>query len=713
MSNEPAMAAPVAGPAAPDRDDDEIDLLQYWNIVRRNRFLIAAIAGICLALALVLTLLATPIFRAASMLQIEREAMQVLNVEGLVPTEAGGAIANEFYQTQYTLLASQSQAQRVAQDLNLIADPHFKEAVDAVDDKLPAVERAVAQRREVADALLKMVTVEPVRNSRLVKVNVDSPDAGFAARIANAWGDAFIAANLERRFDASSYARKYLEERLAQLKARLADSEAELVNFASQQQIISVGEDKPSLAAQNLGDLNGALATAQQERIKAQAEWNQAASGNGLGLQQTLDNPVIQNLRTERAKISGEYQEQLRTYKPGYPDMQRLAGQIAELDRQIAAEIGNVRASVKAKYDAAQQQENLLKSRITGLKGDVLDLQNRSIQYNILKREAETNRQLYDGLLQRYKEIGVAGGIGANNIFVVDRAEVPENPYKPRLPLNLAIGLLLGLMLGVLAAFARHFMDRTVHSGPQLEQLTGRPVLGVIPRLDDGVTPAEAALDLRSPFSESYRSVRTALQFATTHGLPASLLITSPNASEGKSTTAMELAHNIAQLQKRVVLIDADLRNPSVHKLMSLPNGVGLSSVLSGAADIAAAMQRTAGGLPVITSGPIPPNPPELLAGEGLTDLLSALSSQFDVIVLDGPPVLGLADAPLLGNKAEATILVASADSTRNEAVTGALARLTAARANVLGSILLGYDLKKGDSYGYGGYTYYNYGNNK
>ena len=713
MSNEPAMAAPLTGPAALDRDDDEIDLLQYWNIVRRNKMLIAAIAGVCLALALVLTLLATPIFRASSMLQIERESIQVINVEGIQPTEAGGAIANEFYQTQYTLLASQSQAQRVAQDLNLITDPHFKEAVDAVDDKLPAVERAVAQRREVADALLKMIKVEPVRNSRLVKVNVDSPDAGFAARIANAWGDAFIAANLERRFDASSYARKYLEERLAQLKARLADSEAELVNFASQQQIISVGEDKPSLAAQNLGDLNGALATAQQERIKAQAEWNQAASGNGLGLQQTLDNPVIQNLRTERAKISGEYQEQLRTYKPGYPDMQRLAGQIAELDRQIAAEIGNVRASVKAKYDAAQQQENLLKSRITGLKGDVLDLQNRSIQYNILKREAETNRELYDGLLQRYKEIGVAGGIGANNIFVVDRAEVPENPYKPRLPLNLAIGLLLGLMLGVLAAFARHFMDRTVHNGPQLEQLTGRPVLGVIPRLDDGVTPAEAALDLRSPFSESYRSVRTALQFATSHGLPGSLLVTSPNASEGKTTTAMELARNIAQLQKRVVLVDADLRNPSVHKLMSLPNGVGLSSVLSGAADVTAAMQRSADGLPVITSGPIPPNPPELLAGDGLSALLATLAAQFDVIVLDGPPVLGLADAPLLGNKAEATILVASADATRNEAVTGALARLTASRTNVLGSILSGYDLKKGDSYGYGGYTYYNYGNNK
>ncbi len=713
MSNQPAMAAPLTGPAALDRDDDEIDLLQYWNIVRQNKMLIAAIAGVCLALALVLTLLATPIFRASSMLQIERESIQVINVEGIQPTEAGGAIANEFYQTQYTLLASQSQAQRVAQDLNLITDPHFKEAVDAVDDKLPAVERAVAQRREVADALLKMITVEPVRNSRLVKVNVDSPDAAFAARIANAWGDAFIAANLERRFDASSYARKYLEERLAQLKARLADSEAELVNFASQQQIISVGEDKPSLAAQNLGDLNGALATAQQERIKAQAEWNQAASGNGLGLQQTLDNPVIQNLRTERAKISGEYQEQLRTYKPGYPDMQRLAGQIAELDRQIAAEIGNVRASVKAKYDAAQQQENLLKSRITGLKGDVLDLQNRSIQYNILKREAETNRELYDGLLQRYKEIGVAGGIGANNIFVVDRAEVPEKPYKPRLPLNLAIGLLLGLMLGVLAAFARHFMDRTVHNGPQLEQLTGRPVLGVIPRLDDGVTPAEAALDLRSPFSESYRSVRTALQFATSHGLPGSLLVTSPNASEGKTTTAMELARNIAQLQKRVVLVDADLRNPSVHKLMSLPNGVGLSSVLSGAADVTAAMQRSADGLPVITSGPIPPNPPELLAGEGLSALLATLAAQFDGIVLDGPPVLGLADAPLLGNKAEATILVASADATRNEAVTGALARLTASRTNVLGSILSGYDLKKGDSYGYGGYTYYNYGNNK
>lgn len=693
-----------------ERDPDEIDLLQYWHILWNNRWLVAIVGASVVAIALVLTLLATPIFRANSLLQIERESLQVVNVEGVMPTERG-YYGDDFYQTQYELLSSHSLALRVVQDLNLTQDPHFKPLLEGVGEGEKPAQRLQEQRRVLADILLGDVSVEPVRNSRLVRINVDSPDPNVAARVANAWSQAFIAANLERRFDASSYAGKYLEERLAQLKAKLEDSEKALVEFASQEQIVSVGEDKPSLSAQNLSELNASLAKAQDERIRAEAEWAQAAQGEGLGLPQVVGNPLIQRLREERSKLQGEYQEKLRTFKPDYPDMQRLSGQIAEIDRQIAGEVGHIRSSVKARYDAAVAQEDMLTSRIGGLKGDVLDLQNRSIQYNILKREAETNRQLYDGLLQRYKEIGVAGGVGANNIFVVDRAMVPEAPYKPSLLRNLALAILVGGMLGVLAAFARHYLDRTIHSPKALEELTHRPVLGVIPRLATGVTPAQAATDLRSPFAEAYRSVRTALQFATAHGIPASLFVTSPSASEGKSTTALELARNIAQLGKRVVLVDADLRNPSVHKLTGLSNASGLSNVLAGAATADTAVQVSKDfGLSVITSGPLPPNPPELLAGDGLHALLSALGERFDVIVLDGPPVLGLADAPLLAHRAEATLLVASAEQTRTDALQGAMQRLVAARAHVLGSVLTGFDLNKGDSYGYGGYTYYNYG---
>lgn len=711
----PGNAAPLdlASPARPD--DDEINLLEYWQILRERQWLVLGVLGAVVLLTLVFTLLATPIYRAGTTLQIERDTMKVTSFEGITPVESPQD--RDFYQTQYELLQSRSLATRVIQDLKLIDHVEYAKSIKAVDERLSAktgvdAAPATAQKareQAVVEPVLKALTIEPVRNSRLVKVNFDSPDPQLAARVANAYAEAFIAANLERRFEASSYATKYLEERLAQLKARLEDSERELVLFSEREQIVSVGEGSPSLSAQNLSQLNAALATVQDQRIKAEAKWKQASTVNGLGLPEVVQNLLVQKLREQRAVLASEYQEKLGTYKPDYPDMVRLRGQIAELDSQVATEIANIRGAIQANYDSARGQEALLREQIATLTGDVLDLQGRSIQFNILKRETDTNRQIYDALLQRYKEIGVAGGVGANNISVIDRAIVPEKRHSPRLALNLAVGLLLGSFLGVLVAFLLHHLDRTVKTPDALRELIGRPVLGVIPLLAEGTTPAQAANDLRSPFAEAYRSLRTALQFSTPHGLPHSLLVTSANAAEGKSTTALELARNIAQLGKRVVLIDADLRNPSVHRLLGLANGTGLSNVLAGAAEASAALQSLGDiKLSVMTSGPLPPSPPELLAGDRLSALMHTLRQDFDVIVLDGPPVLGLADAPLLAHRVEATLLVAAAEQTRGDALQIALQRLLSVRAHVLGSLLTSFDLqRKGEGYGY---TYYSYG---
>lgn len=692
-------------------DDDQINLLEHWNILRRRWRLLVGTALATAFIALVFTLLTTPTYRAGTTLQIERDTIKVVAFEGLEPSES--PLDRDFYQTQYELLKSRSLARRVIEDLKLVGDPTYAKYVESADedadkrsDGKPILESARRQLREEAlvDPVLESLAIEPVRNSRLVRINFDSPDQEMAAKIANAYAAGFVASNLERRFQASSYAKKYLEERLAQLKDRLEDSEKQVVAFSEQEQIVSVSDDKPSLDAQSLGDLNSALATAQAARMKAEALWRGANQGDGMALPQVVANPLIQKLREQKAGMEATYQNSLATFKPDYPNMVQLHQQIAEANRQIGAEISNIRQAVRIDYEAALAQENLLKSRIVALKGDVLNLQGRAIQYNILKREAEKNRQLYDALLQRYKEIGVSGGIGANNISVIDVATPPIKANSPRKLLNLAIGVVLGALLGVLAVFVAQYLDNTLRDPKALEDAAGLAVLGAIPRLDEGETPQQAASDLRSPFSEAYRSVRTALQFATARGLPGTLLITSAGPSEGKSTTALELAQNISQLGKRVLLVDADLRGASVHKVTGLSTAKGLSSLLSNACALEDAIQPwRSDALTVITAGPLPPNPPELLGGDALPRLLGKLRETYDVIVLDGPPILGLADAPLLANHAEATMLVVAAQATRIDALQSAIRRLQFARARLIGAVLTRFDMASGDEhYGYG-----------
>lgn len=702
-------------------DGDEIDLLAYWRILVKRRWTVLGAAGIVLATALVGTLLMTPIYRASTSLQIDRDTIKVVEVEGITPVEGAGD--RDFYQTQYELLQSRALAQRVASQLGLAEG----DQLERLDPPSPVAAirgffagggddtsaEASDQRLGAATSFIQDgLTVEPVRNSRLVRVHFDSPDPEFSERAANAIAEAFIASNLERRFDSSSYAKTYLEDRLQELKLKLEDSERKLVEFAQQEQIVSSGEGSASLSEQNLGTLNAALAEASRERIRAESRWRQAQASKGMvALGEIGENSIIKSLQERRAELQGEYQDKLRKFKPGYPEMVQLQGQIDEVERQITAEIASIKSAIQAEYLAAQEQERLLSEQLASLKTEVLDLQNRSIQYNIFKREVDTNRQLYEGLLQRYKEIGVAGGVSSNNIAVVDRAQRGYK-FKPSLARNLALGLLAGLMLGVLLALGFEYLDDTLKSPEDLEKQLGLPVLGVIPLLKAPETPAKALEDPRSAFSEAYRSVRTALQFSTETGVPRCLLVTSAGPSEGKSTTALTLAKNFAQLGKRVLIVDADLRNPSLHRALGKPNDSGLSNYLAGAAKATEVILATDTPLLMyMPTGPLPPNPAELLMGPKMLSLLSIAAEKFDQVIIDGPPVMGLADAPILANLATGTLVVIEAGETRIGLARNALKRLYAARAHVIGALLTKFSAKHaGYGYGYGGYNYYSYG---
>jgi capsular exopolysaccharide synthesis family protein len=723
----PAFANPlmVAGQEE-RRDDDEIDLLAYWQILVKRRWLVLGILAGVVALALLATLMATPIYRATAVLQLEKDGTQVVQVEGIQPGE-GGADAT-FLQTQYELLQSRSLAERVANELDIapatlerLREPGWFDRMLALlrPAKRPSADPAQAARDQAgsdsaaAGLVQAGLTVEPVRNSQLVKVHYDSPSPQFSARVANAVADGFIASGLERRFGASSYAKTYLEDQLKLAKARLEESERKLVGFAQQENLVSTGEDGQSLAAQNLTELNGQLAAAQSDRIRAASRWRQA-SGGALS-SDMIAGTNIGALQQQRANLQLQYQQKLQTFKPDYPDMVQLQRQIEEVTRQIAGETGRARAAVKAEYDAAVAREGMLKAQIGSLRTEALDVDGRSIQYNILKREVDTNRQLYDSLLQRYKEVGVAGDVRPNNIAIIDRARVPGGRFKPNLPLNLAIGLLLGALLGVLAAFVLEFLDNTLKTPEDVEQKLRLPLLGVIPRLGAKESVVAEAGNPQSPFSEAYRSVRTALQFATDHGVPRTLLVTSTEPGEGKSTTALTLARAFAQIGKRVLLIEADMRNPSLHRALGLDGkAAGLSNLLAGATSLAQATQDTdIAGIRVICAGPLPPNPAELLAGSKLVSSLTVAVEQYDQVIIDGPPVLGLADALILANAADGTLLAVHSGKTRIGAAQAAIKRLVHARARLVGALLTKYDARKagyGYGYGYNYHAYYAYG---
>jgi len=678
-----------------------------------------------LAFTLVGTLLMTPIYRATTSLQIERDTIKVVDVEGVTPVEGPGG--NDFYQTQYELLKSRALAQRVASQLDLAEGDRLERIAprspwsalgglfsrrqdSAAEDDSGAAADARAEAATVA--VMQGITITPVRNSRLVRLHFDSPDPVFSQRAANALAEAYIASNLERRFDSSTYAKTYLEDRLEELKLKLEESERQLVTFAQQEQIVGTGENSGNLSEQNLGSINTALSQVRTERIRAESRWRQAQASRGLVLLGEVgQNSIIKSLQEQRGRLMAEYQDKLRLYKPAYPLMVQLKGQIDEIDSQIGSEVENIKAAIQAEFLASQEQERLLEEQMALLKTDVLDLQSRSIQYNIFKREVDTNRQLYDGLLQRYKEVGVAAGVTNNNISVVDRAQ-RGSKYKPSLARNLALGLALGLMLGVLLALGFEYLDDTLKAPEDIEKQLGLSVLGVIPLLKPPMTPVKAMEDPRSAFAESYRSVRTALQFATDTGVPRCLLVTSATPAEGKSTTALTLAKNFAQLGKRVLIIDADLRNPSLHRSLGKENTSGLSNYLAGASKATEVIQATdTPHLMFMPTGPLPPNPAELLMGPKMLSLISIAAEKFDQVIIDGPPVMGLADAPILANMATGTLLVIEAGETRIAVARNALKRLVAARAHVVGALLTKFSSKHaGYGYGYGAYNYYSYG---
>jgi succinoglycan biosynthesis transport protein ExoP len=685
-----------AGPIGP-----ELNLAALWRILNEWRWLILGAVAVGIAGAIIITLLTQPLYRSTAVLEINPPSVQIMDDASEQPTVSNDY---DYLATQYGLLASRSLAQRVAQELNLASNKDF---VSGNGDH-------AAQLKTATGRLMGSFTVEPVENSRLIKISYSSPSPSLAARITNSFADNFIDSNLERRYEASSYARDFLQRQIAKVKTELEKSERDLVAYAQQQQIINTGtgipgqnNDASSLPGEELVALNQALATAQTARITAEQRYRQSRN---VGTTAEVNDSTA-TLRNQKASMEAEYQQKLTSFKPDYPDMVRMRAQIDALDKQIAAEAGQVSTgrsnSMLADYQASVADERALQARVNQLKGSVLDLRGRTIQYNILQRELDTNRSLYDALLQRYKEIGVAGGIGTNLVSVVDRAQVPGSPYKPNMLFNLLIGFVLGLAGGIAAALALEFINDTIKTPDDVRDKLRLASLGVIPKKRGQDTLAKELEDNASPISEAYFSLRTSLQFATDTGAPKTLLITSTKAAEGKSSTTLALAQNFARLGNSVLLIDADLRKPAF--VTGSEAKEGLSKLLTNSEPLEGHILKTHfENLWLVPCGPLPPNPAELLASPRLKALVNEASNHFDLVIVDGPPVLGLADAPLLGAVCRGALLVVESGKTRTKAALEAVNRLNAAGSHIVGAVLTKYS-HQNSGYGYN-YEPYRYG---
>ena len=689
--------APTTAPESPG-----LDLAALLRIINNWRWLILGAVALGIVGAIIVTLLTTPTYRSWVTLEANPPTVEIMD-EQTRDRSSTGVNSWDYIATQVGLLASRSIAERAAQDLNLANNKDF---VDTSEDA-PTRLRAATAKIESG------LNVEAPEEGQLIRFNFVAESPQLSAAIANQIADSFINSNLQRRYEASAYARNFLEKQIARTRADLERSERQLVAYAQAQGIINTGTgeagssptDANSIQGESLIALNKALADATARRVAAEGAYR-----SGVAVGATADvTASTRELRQSRATLEAEYQDKRTLMKPEHPDMLSLRSRISELDRQIARETSQASSgrtnSLLAEYRGALAAERALQSRVAGLKGSVLDLRGRSIQYNILQREVDTNRSLYDALLQRYKEVGVAGGIGTSAVSIVDRAEVPTSPYKPNLLLNLLIGFALGLAGGLGVAVALEYLYDTIKTRDDVRHKLGLACLGAIPKTTGQESFIEGLKDPSSIVSEAYSAVVTSLRFSTEDGLPKALVVTSTRSGEGKSSSALAVAQNFARRGASVLLIDSDLRKPAFK---ASSDKVGLTRLLTGDDEAARShiLPTQFNDLWLMPSGPLPPNPADLLSTGRFQEILGEVTSQFDIVIIDAPPVIGLADSLLLSSVAGHVMFVVESGKTRTKAAVEALRMLGGSGTHILGAALT----KSAEDMGGYGYKAYGYG---
>lgn len=697
----------------------QFDVAWLRGALFRQRWLIGSVLVLALMGGIAFTLLTPPTYEATATVRVSPWGNKI--VEGDASSQiVSPSEIKAFMQTQVEIVQSRSLAEQVARELNLGKRNDLLGA--DVDEGRPA-NRTDAQWEEdkvklAAQILQSSVTATLPTESQIIAISVTSEEPTLAAEIANGYAKAFVQTDVRRSIDSNAYGREYLLKQIEQVRARLNDSELAANAYARNSGIVTqqtMGSDKEgassTIVGANLSSVNETFAEVRANRIAAEQKWRAISNLPAAQIPEVLGSPVVQELTAERAKLSAELSVLRQRYNDDFPAIADIRSRLSLIDQQIERTGADVKASIRGQFVVARQQEEAMQRELASVTSDALVEQDKKVEYTGLEREAEALRAQLTNLLDRFNQINAASNLQSSSITPLDTAMVPDSPIAPSLPRNLLLALVLGVAAaGGLAMLREVFVDQFRRS-EDIEDRLGLPFLGQTPF----VKVEDLAKETGQQFStlmEAYAAIRSTIDFAVPrHG--AVVQFTSSQAAEGKSTTALILAQLFARLGRSVLLIDADLRKPSIHHLLDMERPqAGLVEVLLGHASFdEAKIETIMDKLAILPVAGIPPNPVELVSSQAFADFIEACRAEYSLVIIDSAPMLGLADAAETAKVADATVLVIEANRTSFAQASTSINRLRAVGANLLGSVLTKYRaLEAGGDYAYQ-YTYYRYGN--
>ena len=705
----------------------ESTLREYIRVLIKRKWMVSSvIVGIFMAVA-VASLRQTPIYEAVGQIVVNKGDSNLITFKDSMPVV-------DYYDqsdldTEVRILQSDLMALQVIRQLNLDKRPEFGGHSDQKQANLVAdpLQSDSNRTSSLLSAFRGSLKVSLIPNTRVMEIHYNSTDPQLAASAVNTLAATYVEQNFKTKFESTMQASDWLSKQLVDLQMKVETSQEKLVRYQREHEILGTDE-KQNIITEKLDELNKEMTLAESDRMQKEAVYRQTQSNDPVAIAAAIisDGPVngsgsglLDKLHDQQATLRIQVAELSTQFGPSYPKVQQLNNQIKEIDHELELETSKAVDHLKQRYLAALQRETMLRGAFDKQKQEANKLNESAIEYSILKRDLDSNRTLYEGLLEKLKEAGVTAGLRSNNFRIINAARVPSYPSEPNIPRNLSFALVLGIISGVGLAFVLENMDNTVRTPEQAQIISGLPSLGMIPlgsKSGHGTNGKRLALTAskevvetvtqirpQSQMAESYRALRTSLLLSNLGAPPKVIMVTSARPQEGKTTTSINTAIVLAQKGVRVLLIDADLRRPSVHKTLGMGPRSGLSNVLTGSATV----QQTITTSPILPNllimpaGTPPPNPAELLASSNMRDLIAELRQQFDHIVIDTPPTLSVTDAVVMSPRADATILVIRSGHTTKQALRRARDILTQVNAHVAGVLLNAVDLTSPDYYYY------------